>query len=376
MMYVDIMSRKTPGDPSENHVRGPAEEAPHGPRGDVPDQVPDELDSDARAKYHDALFKSVFSDVEHAAAVLRSILPPHVAAHIDWDSLQPVHASLVRDSLQQQHGDLLFQARLIDGREAFLWLLFEHQTTVDFWMVWRTTEMAFDFLRDWRKKHPSAPRLPAFLPIVLYQGSRPWTAPTSLLELTNLSDDARRDLAGHLLSFRFVLDELRTVEDEALAMRPLGPVPRLTLGIMKYYQSRQLIVFLAEHADDIRTLYATEHGRLWLSRMLSYIAYAHPHVARGELIRLLTPLVGEEIQHTMLPIDELLSQGIYDQGRKAGLEQGLQSQRALLIRQLTRRFGTLPEEVAARVTRADTEDIARWGDRIFDAASLDDVFAS
>jgi hypothetical protein len=111
--------------------------------------------------------------------------------------------------------------------------------------------------------------------------------------------------------------------------------------------------------------------------MLSYIAYAHPHVARGELIRLLTPLVGEEIQHTMLPIDELLSQGIYDQGRKAGLEQGsLQGQRALLMRQLTRRFGTLPEEVEARVTRADTEEIARWGDRIFDAASLDDVLAS
>jgi hypothetical protein len=119
-----------------------------------------------------------------------------------------------------------------------------------------------------------------------------------------------------------------------------------------------------------------KHGRLWLSRMLSYIAYAHPHVARDELIRLLTPLVGEEIQHTMLPIDELLSQGIYDQGRKAGLEQGLQSQRALLLRQLTRRFGTLPEEVVARVTRADTEEIARWGDRIFDAASLDDILAS
>ncbi len=97
----------------------------------------------------------------------------------------------------------------------------------------------------------------------------------------------------------------------------------------------------------------------------------------AKLIRLLTPLVGEEIQHTMLPIDELLSQGIYDQGRKAGLEQGsLQGQRALLIRLLTRRFGTLPEDVGPRVAMAADDDIARWSDRIFDAASLDHVFAS
>lgn len=368
------MSRKLPDGASENPAPAnePADETMPAPGGDVPSEVPDELDADTRAKYHDALFKSVFSDVEHAAGVLRSMLPPHVAAHIAWDTLQPVHASLVRDSLQQQHGDLLFQVGLIDGREAFLWLLFEHQSTVDSWMAWRTAEMAFDFLRDWRKKHPRAPRLPAFLPIVLYQGTRPWTAPTSLLELTDLSDEARRDLAGHLLSLGFVLDELRTVDDEALDIRPLGPVPRLTLGIMKYYQSRQITVFLAEHADDIRTLYATEHGRLWLSRMLSYIAFVHPHVARDELIRLLTPLVGEEIQQTMLPIDELLAQGIYDQGHQAG---SLQGQRAFLTHQLTQFFGPLPEEAAARVARASAEDIARWGARVRDAASLDDVFA-
>ena len=36
------------------------------------------------AQPHDAFFRSIFGDPAHAAAVLQSILPPSVAAHIDW----------------------------------------------------------------------------------------------------------------------------------------------------------------------------------------------------------------------------------------------------------------------------------------------------
>jgi hypothetical protein len=151
---------------------------------------------------HDGFFKLVFSDPARSAAELRVILPERVSRHIDWDSLQAVHASFVDAALNQRHGDLMFSARLVEGNEAYLWLLFEHQSTIDRWMPLRMLEMAVEFLKGWRKEHPEALRLPAILPIVLYQGATPWTTPRTLAELYDLSEQALHDLGEFLRLIR------------------------------------------------------------------------------------------------------------------------------------------------------------------------------
>jgi hypothetical protein len=371
------MSRSTPDDPSDNPAATGAKSGA-APAGDG------KSDSTSPAQHHDAFFKKVFGDPANAAAAIRAILPARVAAHIDWDSLEPVRASMVSAELQQRHADLLYRARLVDGRSAFVWLLFEHQSTVDWWMSWRMAEMIFDFLRDWHAKHPEAKYLPAVLPILLHQGPRPWKAPTSLLELTDLSDQARDDFAGYLLSLRCVLDDLCLVTDEALDARPLAPLPRLTLGVMKYAKSRRVKGFLIAHVSDMRILLASEHGRFWLFRLLSYTWSVNPYYDRATLLGHLTPVLGPELQQTMLTFDELLGKESYDRGYDHGFDRGIdrgldmgevRGERKILLRQLVRRFGTLPESVKARVDSAGAEDLERWSDRLLDATSLDAVFA-
>lgn len=46
-----------------------------------------------------------------------------------------------------------------------------------------------------------------------------------------------------------------------------------------------------------------------------------------------------------------------------------------LQRQLTKRFGPLPEAVQVRLSTATREEIKRWLDRVLDAHTLDEVFA-
>jgi Domain of unknown function (DUF4351) len=53
----------------------------------------------------------------------------------------------------------------------------------------------------------------------------------------------------------------------------------------------------------------------------------------------------------------------------------VQGARDVLLRQLARRFGALPESIKARVDSAGTDALERWCDRLLDAASLDDLFA-
>lgn len=69
-----------------------------------------------------------------------------------------------------------------------------------------------------------------------------------------------------------------------------------------------------------------------------------------------------------------MEQGIL-QGIQQGVQKGMQQgEQAILLRQLTRRFGTLPESTQAQIKQADTQQLEQWSDLVLTAATLDDIF--
>ena len=77
---------------------------------------------------------------------------------------------------------------------------------------------------------------------------------------------------------------------------------------------------------------------------------------------------------------EGMEQGM-EQGVRQGMEQGivqgrLDGERAVLERQLRRRFGSLSPEVTARVGEASVADVEAWAEKVLDADTLEDVFNS
>jgi len=73
-----------------------------------------------------------------------------------------------------------------------------------------------------------------------------------------------------------------------------------------------------------------------------------------------------------------IEQGVV-QGRQEGLNQGLsqgrqEGQLELVTRQLTRRFGPLPDWASARLQTADASQLEQWADRVLDAPSIEAVF--
>ncbi len=62
------------------------------------------------------------------------------------------------------------------------------------------------------------------------------------------------------------------------------------------------------------------------------------------------------------------------QGEKKGRLEGRQEEaRAILSKQLRRRFGELPDWAVARLQGAEAEQLEAWAERIFDARDVADL---
>ena len=77
-----------------------------------------------------------------------------------------------------------------------------------------------------------------------------------------------------------------------------------------------------------------------------------------------------------LGLQEGLQKGLQE-GLQKGRREGRQEEGALLLqRLLTRRFGSLPLAIQARIAAASIEEIDAWVDAFVDAPSLEAIFAS
>ena len=64
-----------------------------------------------------------------------------------------------------------------------------------------------------------------------------------------------------------------------------------------------------------------------------------------------------------------------EQGIEQGMRQGrAEGERAVLERQLRRRFGPLPAKTVELLQSAPEADLEAWADKVLDAGTLDEVF--
>ena len=97
---------------------------------------------------HDSLVQTVFSDLENAAGELRSVLPAAVVDKLNWTTLKLEPGTFVDPELRDRHTDLLYSVELkgspkpgsgkhSSARRVFLYVLLEHQSSADRWMLLR-----------------------------------------------------------------------------------------------------------------------------------------------------------------------------------------------------------------------------------------------
>ena len=178
---------------------------------------------------HDSLVKKVFSNLENAAAELRTVLPATVCDRVDWTTLTLQPGSFVAEDARQWHTDLLFAVD-VDGFDTRLYVLFEHQSSVDPWMPLRLLQYITSIWSAERDR--GATQLPIVIPIVLHHSATGWT---STKELAGLFDAIPDSLSSFVPNFEMLVDDLVRVDERHLLERSMPPIARLTLWVLRVY---------------------------------------------------------------------------------------------------------------------------------------------
>jgi predicted transposase/invertase (TIGR01784 family) len=313
---------------------------------------------------HDALFKYVFSQPEHAGSELRAVLPAELSARLDWGSLEPQPASFVDERLSGREADLLFTIRC-EGQPAFLYVLFEHQSTNDPLMAFRLLRY---LVRIWEAvlvEEPGRQRLPAIIPVVVHHSSSGWTAATDLRELIDLDAETLALLGAYVPEFRFVLDDLSRADDAALRGRSLTAVAAAGLMLLSRGRSAaKLLDELRRWMDVFGQVAQAPSGVEALSALLEY-AFRVGDVLPEELRELALQLGPTAHEAYMTAAERLIAEGEARGEAKGKAE--------LLLRQLGLRFGALSDATREQVLHAPSERLDVWAERVITAQSLDEV---
>lgn len=292
---------------------------------------------------------------------------PAVAGHIDWsvpfEFLDKELQEIVRDAdLGKQRVDKLVKVRRLDGEEEWVLLHLEVQAQPD------------DSLprRLYQYHHRIVDRF----------GRRTAT-------LAVLADDRagwkpacyEEDLWGCRVRFEYPVCKLRELTDEVLRRQvaernPAAVIIEAHIAAQdsgSEPKSRQQLKWRLT-----RQLYDWEYRKqdiLELYRLIDWLMVL-PEELELEFQQQVVNYEQEKAMPYVTSIERFgLAKGL-EKGRQEGRREGRQEgERHLLRRLLWRRFGELPAWAEQRLAVGTADDLENWGDRVLEAAILEDVFA-
>ncbi len=324
----------------------------------------------ASRRPHDGLFKLTFTDPETAAGELRSILPTAISDAIDWSTLRVEDGTLLAADLSERFADILYTVQL--GQQgAWIYVLFEHQSTPDRMMVARAL---VSVARVWDRLLASERglrSLPPVIPVLLSHAEGGWTSPRELSEVLDLGEGAYREAMLSLVPHMSlaVIDDLTLLDDDVLDARRLPAFAKLVLAVLRDVRG----------ARDLAATLGQIHAR-WTTRLdrgdprderarnavHAYTLRVRANDDQAAITGAMLAIEPEAEEVVMGTIREM-----EDQAEQRGQQRGEQR---ILTRQLTRRFGALDASSLGLLATADPASLERWAERVLTAATLAEVF--
>ena len=330
---------------------------------------------------------------------LIDIVAGELAARLDFSRLTHVNPNFILDNLREQEADLVYRLPFqgaAQTKEVHIYILIEHQSTVD-------THMAFRLLfymvnlwdtqrREWHAQQvPSAQRrFQVILPIVLYTGDRPWHTPLRLSAMM----DVPKELEACVPTFEPFFLNVKSSEKALLTATGDAFGWLLTVLQKERGDKTEFTAAIQEAIPHINRLDAAEAER-WKQAILylfQLITHRRPKEEREELNAVLSQQIrGQSRTKEVETMVETWAQHLFEQGKTEGITKGraegraegitegeelgkMSGKREVLLKLLHRQFADVPDDITLAINA--TESHARLDalvDEALNAETLDDI---
>ena len=327
---------------------------------------------------NDGIHKFAHGHREVFVDMLR-LVAPALEAEFDFDRAEPLPAAYVRPARgrhTQRFGDIAWRVPARRGG-ADLVVVVEFQSTVRRDMARRMRE--YGRMARERPTERSGPA--ALLPVVLYNGSRRWTAPGAVTELPAFWSAATQLVLAPFQGWDYVLQSLEQLRSSGgLARLPSDNRAAATLRLQAERMPAELLArfrlewarFAGEENAATRRVLHTWTGALLAdmdSAESKLPALADLEGLEGEtnMATVSQALYAEwRAQHVAEGIKQGVERGI-EQGMARGIEQERARGLARLRRQAVIKFGAATaERLSAVLASAGAQPMAHLGDRVSD----------
>jgi hypothetical protein len=308
---------------------------------------------------HDHSYKLLFAHPRMVRDLLEGFIGGTWIDQLDFSTLERVSENYVSDDLRARADDVVWRVRC---GERHVYLLIEFQSSVEPFMAVRVLTyvglLYQDLLRTKRSEYEGG--LPAVLPIVLHNGSSRWRAAQ---EIATLLANVPDGLEKYSPQIRYLLIDEGSYDNGALDCdRNMVSMLFRLENCRDHAQLERLVSTLADwlgspEQDGLRRAFA-----VWLDRVILARLSRRP---AGTLCNLWEkqPMLSENFDRW--------EEEFRQEGRQEGRQQGEVS---MLMRQLHKRFGELPEALRARLHNAPVDQLEHWGERLLDVRNLNELF--
>lgn len=308
--------------------------------------------------------------------LLRGFVRARWGTELDFSSLEKIGTPGISENLRRRESDAIWRIPWRRGEHSgFVYLLIEFQSSPDRFMALRMQTYVALVHQDLVRRKQLTPdgKLPAVLPVVLYNGERRWN---SSAEMAKLMARMPPQLLRYAPQSAYML-----IDELAMPERKLPGAGNLVGTLIRLERNRGKSDVLplaaqlerelrAPELKELRRQFATWIHEVWPSSRFPGMAMP-PITDLEEVWSMLEqrfPQWAEEFK------EEGCRKGRRE-GRKEGRQEGRQEGQAAIVRRLmTRRFGHLPRDVIARIEKARPQQLGRWSERLLDATTLHDVF--
>ncbi|MFL0194288.1 Rpn family recombination-promoting nuclease/putative transposase [Clostridium sp. WILCCON 0269] len=330
---------------------------------------------------HDKSYKDLFSNKEVFINLVQNFVKNSWSDELREENLELVNKSYILSDYEELESDIVYKANMGDNEVVF-YVLLEFQSSVDYSMPIRLflymAEIWREFLKNTEKGEVKRKdfRLPAIVPLVLYNGEYKWTVERRFKNIINKS----KLFGNNIIDFEYILFDINKYEKEELVQ--LGNISSAIFLLDQKVDFEEFISRIKDIALYFDRLTEEEKMILkhWLRTTLSddlknIIGEELESVLtanKGEVLRM-TSNISKTIRETFERVkEEGIEQGI-KKGREEGREQARLRDVKRVLKLVNRKFNYSDRTFDEKIKKANSDELNLIIENILDIERMEDL---